>query len=224
MTIKAIVLDMDGTITKFNLEYMSARRKALEELERLSLRSPEMSEQLSLFLILKTIKERIDPEAFTRLRKMVYDILQDMEVTAARDVVLYPGVVETIRNLRERGFKIGLVTNNGRVGTGMTLERYQLGSLFDAVVTRDDCEDMKPESAPVRLVLEKMHVSPEEAVLVGDGVVDILAARAAGLMAVSVPTGPIASGQLLEAAPDYLLGSVNDLPLLIERLNLESNA
>jgi HAD superfamily hydrolase (TIGR01509 family) len=214
---------MDGTITRFNLDYMSARRKALEELERLNLRSPEMSEQLSLFLILKKIKEKLDPEAFLRLRKKVYDILEDMEVRAAREVVLYPGAVETIRELRGRGLKIGLVTNNGRVGTEMTLNRYGLGGLFDAVVTRDDSDEMKPEAYPVLKVLEIMHASPEETVLVGDGVIDIMAAKAAGLVAaVAVPTGPFTSTRLIEAEPDYLLGSVNDLPLLIEWLEAKA--
>lgn len=219
MTLKAIVLDMDGTITRFNLDYMSARRKALEELERRSLRSPEMSDQLSLFLILKKLKETLDAESFTKLRKTIYGILEDMEVEAARSVVLYPGAVETIRKLRSRGLKIGLVTNNGRAGTEMTLNRYQLASMFEAIVTRDDCEDMKPEATPVRQILEKLNASSKEAILVGDGVIDIIAARAAGLPAVAVATGPFTSDRLLQAEPDYLLGSVNDLPSLIERLD-----
>ncbi len=222
MRVKAIVLDMDGTITRFNLDYMGARRKALQELERLNLLTPEMTEQLSLFLILKKLKENLDPDGFTKLRRIVYDILEEMEVKAAREVVLYPGAVETIRNLRGRGLKIGLVTNNGRAGTELTLKQYQLGPLFEAVVTRDDCEEMKPDGAPVRKVLAEMQVPPEEAILIGDGVMDIMAARAAGLPAVAVATGPFTSARLLEAEPDYLLGSVNDLPLLIERLNLPS--
>lgn len=219
MKIKAIVMDMDGTITRFNLDYLSARRKSLQELEKLNLRTPEMTEQLSLYLILKKLKANLDPDAFTKLRRIVYDILEEMEVKAAREVVLYPGAVETIRNLRGRGLKIGLVTNNGRAGTELTLKQYQLRPLFEAVVTRDDCEEMKPDGAPVRKVLAEMQVPPEEAVLIGDGVMDIMAARAAGLPAVAVATGPFTSALLLEAKPDYLLGSVNDLPLLIEQLN-----
>ncbi len=210
---------MDGTITRFNLDYMSARRRALQELETLNLRSPEMTDQLSLFLILKQVKQVLEPSAFTELRRKVYGFLEEMEVKAAREVVLYPGAVETIRNLRSRGLKIGLVTNNGRTGTKLTLEQYQLGPLFEAVVTRDDCEEMKPDGAPVQKVLVEMQVSPEEAILVGDGVMDIMAARAMGLPAVAVATGPFTSDRLIQAEPDYLLGSVNDLPLLLEKLN-----
>jgi len=219
LTIKGIVMDMDGTITQFNLDYMAARRKALEEVEKLNLRTPEMTEQLSLYVILKKLKDELDADTFTSLRRRFYSLLQEMEVKAANEVILYPGAVETLRKLRARGLKMGLVTNNGRVGTGITLRRCELGGFFDAVVTRDDCDEMKPDPRPVRKLLAEMHVPLKEAILVGDGVIDIMAAREAGLPSVAVATGPFPSERLIQAEPDYLLGSVNDLPLLIEQLD-----
>lgn len=218
MRIKAVVLDMDGTITEFNLDYMEARRRALEELENVHLRTPEMTEQLSLYLVLKKLKDSLDAERFASLRRTFYDLLEEMELKAAQEVTLYPGAVETLQKLRGRGLKIGMVTNNGRVGTTLTLKRYELESYFDAVVTRDDCEEMKPDSGPVLKALKEMHVSPEEAILVGDGVMDVMAARAAGLPSVAVATGPFSNERLLKVEPDYLLASVNDLPLLLELL------
>lgn len=217
--IKGIVMDMDGTITKFNLDYMGARRLALEELEKLNLRTPEMTEQLSLYLILMNLKNNLSKDAFTKIRKTFYDLLERMEIEAAQEVVLLPGAVETLKKLRGEGLKIGLVTNNGRAGTQITLKRYDLRGFFDSVVTRDDCEEMKPDGGPVRKVLADMRVPPEEAILVGDGVMDVIAARAVGLPAAAVTTGPFANDRLLAVEPDYLLGSVNDLPFLIEQLN-----
>ena len=222
--IKGIVMDMDGTITRFNLDYMAARRKALQELDKLDLRTPEMNEQLSLYLILKKLKDEMDPERFTSLRGRFYAVLEDMEVRAAKEVTLYPGAVETLRILRDRGLRIGLLTNNSHAGTEITLRRHHLAAFFDAVVTRDDCEEMKPDGAPVRKLLTEMNVPPEEAILVGDGVIDIMAARDAELPSVAVATGPFPSERLVKAEPDYLLGSVNDLPLLIERLNAEGGS
>jgi HAD superfamily hydrolase (TIGR01509 family) len=212
-------MDMDGTITTFNLDYMAARRKALEEVERLNLRTPEMTEQLSLYLILKKLKDELDVDTFANLRLRFYKLLEEMEVSAANQVSLYPGAVETLRKLRARGFKIGLVTNNGRVGTEITLRRCELTGFFDAVVTRDDCEEMKPDPGPVRKLLAEIAVPLDEAILVGDGVIDIIAAREAGLPSVAVATGPFPTDRLVQAEPDYLLGSINDLPMLIEKLD-----
>jgi len=219
LKIKAIVADMDGTITKFNLDYMNTRQRILEELDKKNLRTPDMNDQLSLFIVLGKLKDRLDVNTFEALRGQVYGYLEEMELKAATDVTLYPGVMETLQKLRSNSLKIGLVTNNGRKGTELTLSRYRLENLFDAVVTRDDCDDMKPAAEPVLKVLTALNVTPSEAILIGDGVMDIVAARAAGVPSIAVATGPFMSDHLLEAEPDYLLGSINDLPTLIDLLN-----
>src|SRR5271157_4722608 len=139
-----------------------------------------------------------------------------MEAKAAQEVALLPGALDTLRKLKSQSLKLGLVTNNGRAGTNLTLKRHHLKQLFDSVVTRDDCEEMKPDCAPVMKVLKDLHVDPAEAILVGDGVMDIMAAKAAGLVSVAVATGPFPNERLLQAEPDYLLGSINDVPTLVD--------
>ena len=219
MKIRAIIADMDGTITKFNLDYMRTRQRILEELDRRNLRTPDMNDQLSLFIVLGKLKDKLDRNTYEALRGQVYGYLEEMELKAATDVTLYPGVVETLEKLRSNSMKIGLVTNNGRKGTDLTLSRYKLENLFDAVVTRDDCDDMKPAAEPVLKILTALNVAPSEAILIGDGVMDVVAAKAAGVPSIAVATGPFANNHLLGAEPDYLLGSINDLPTLIDSLN-----
>lgn len=219
MKIKAIIMDMDGTITKFNLDFMSFRRRALKELEKMNLRTPDMTDQLSLSVILSMLKSKVDAETFRGIRTQIYNMIEEIELRAATEVTLYPGAVDTLRKLRSHSMKIGLATNNGRKGTELTLSRYRLENLFDAVVTRDDCDNMKPAAEPVLKVLTELNVTSSEAVLIGDGVMDVMAAKAAGIRSVAVATGPFKSDLLLKAEPDYILGSINDLPTLIELLN-----
>jgi HAD superfamily hydrolase (TIGR01509 family) len=221
LKIKAIVVDMDGTITNFNLDYMNTRRRILKDLDKSNLRTPDMTEQLSLYIILGKLKDSVDVNDFGTLRRRIYGYLEEMELKAAKEVTLYPGAVDALQKLRNSSMKIGLVTNNGRKGTELTLKRFGLAGFFDAVATRDDCENMKPAPDQILKVLAEMHATSDETVLIGDGVMDILAARAAGIQSVAVATGPFATGRLLEAEPDYLLGSINDLPTLIELLNAD---
>ena len=211
-------MDMDGTITRFNLDFREARRVALAELEKLNLRTADMTEELSIYLILKQLKGRLDTEIYEKLRKQFYNLLEDMEIKAAQQVILYPGALDTLRKLQERSLRIGLVTNNGRKGTDLTLRRFGLKVFFDAIVTRDDCEEMKPDPAPVRKALNELRMRADEAIFVGDGMMDMIAAKQAGLCSVAVPTGPFSVERLLQSKPDYLLGSVNDLPDLIDLL------
>lgn len=210
---------MDGTITKFNLDYQSARLRTLNELDRLGLRTPEMNNEVALWVVLGKLQEKLKPEEFRKLRATFYGFFEEMEVKAAHDVTPYPGAVDTLKELRRKSLKIGLLTNNSRAGTDLTLKRLNLQPLFDIVVTRDDCDEMKPAAAPILKVLAELGVSREAAILVGDGVMDIMTARAAGIRSVAVTTGPFPVERLLKAQPDYLLGSINDLPALVEKLD-----
>ena len=223
MKVKAIIIDMDGTITKFNLDYMAARQRALEELEKLGLRTPDMNEQVNLYVILNKLKDNCEPEKFAKLRSTFYGFFGEMELKAAKDVSLYPGAEKTLQELRSKRLKIGLVTNNSRAATELTFKKYQLKPFFDAVVTRDDCEEMKPASAPIMKILSELSVSKDQTILVGDGVIDIMAAKAAGVVSVAVSTGPFPMEKILKAEPDYLLRSVNELPLLIELLETKTD-
>ena len=222
MKVRAIIIDMDGTITNFNLDFMDVRRKGLKELERMNLRTPDMTEQTSFFVLLNAVKDRLDALSYVLLRRKFYNLLEEMELEGAKGVTLYSGAVETLQKIRTRGVKIGLVTNNGRAGTDLTLNRLGLQSFFDVVVTRDDCEEMKPSAEPVKKALAGMHVQIQSAILVGDGVMDVLAARATGLLSIAVATGPFSNERLLKVEPDYFLGSINDLPLLIDSLETKN--
>ncbi len=210
---------MDGTITNFNIDYMEARRVALNLLAEMNLRTPDMNEQFSIYLILKRLKVTLDADTYASLRKRLYRLLEGVETKAAREVTIYPGVLETLDRLQKRALKLGLVTNNGRVGTNLTLSRLGLSNFFTAVVTRDDCEEMKPDAGPVREVLRELSVEVENTILVGDGVMDIEAARATGVSSVAVATGPFSGERIIKAGPDYLLGSVNDVPQLVQLLD-----
>ena len=219
MNLKGIVIDMDGTITKFNLDYVAARRRVLDELERRGLRTSEMDEQVSLWVVLGKLQDTLKPEEFRELRTIFYRFFEEMEVKAAQGVAVFPGAVDTLRELRSKNLKLGLVTNNSKSATDLTLKRLNLQPFFDAVVTRDDCEEMKPDAAPILKILTELHVSADEAILVGDGVMDVMAARAAGMASAAVTTGPFPIPRLLKAQPDYVLGSINDLPSLVEKLS-----
>ena len=177
-----------------------------------------MTEQANLYVILNKLKENCEPEKFSKLRSTFYSFFEEMERKAAEDVTLYPGAEKTLQELHSRHMKIGLVTNNSRAPTELTLKKFHLEPFFDAVVTRDDCEEMKPDGAPIKKILAELGVATEAAILVGDSMIDIMAAKAAGIRSVAVSTGPFPIERILKAEPDYLLGSVNELPLLIDLL------
>ena len=220
---RAVIFDLDGTITHFNIDYVGMRRAALAELDKMNLRTPELTEQLYLYVMLQKVSTTADAATYEELRERLYGRLEEMEIKAAREVTLYPDVEMMLRELRDRHIKLGLVTNNGRAGTNLTLDRFRIRTLFDAIVTRDDCREMKPDAAPVIMVLTELNAQVEEAILVGDGVMDMIAAKAAGLRSAAVATGPSGMQHLLQTEPDYVLASISDLLELVDLLESEND-
>ena len=221
MTVKAILTDMDGTFTKFNLDYMGMRRAALQLLEQDGLWRPGLSDQMSIYIMLKELHGVIDTDRFNDVKRRIYEKVEEIEIKASEQVQLLAGAREALDELKQMKKKIVVVTNNGRLGTERTLERLELRGIFDGVVTRGDADELKPDPGIVQKALELAEAKAEEAILVGDAIIDIKAARAASVRSVAVPTGPFPAARLLEEEPDFIVGSFLEVPGLVRRLDGE---
>lgn len=104
----------------------------------------------------------------------------------------YPGVQEGLAALRERGARLGLVTDGHPVSQRAKLRALGLAETFDVVVISDELgrEHRKPDPAPFRAALDQLRDCPAGAVFVGDRPdKDVEGARRAGIRALRVCTG-----------------------------------
>ncbi len=224
MAVKAILTDMDGTFTKFNLDYMGMRRAALQLLAQDGLWRPGFSDQMSVYVMLKELRGTIDTGRFDDIRKRIYQKVEAIEIKAAEQVQLMSGVKEALDELKQMKKRIVIVTNNGRLATDRILERLGLVGIFDGVVTRDDADQLKPDPGIVMKALSLARVNADQAILVGDSTIDIKAARAASVRSVAVPTGPFPASRLLDEQPDFIVRSFLEVPGLVRRLDGDAYA
>ncbi len=106
---------------------------------------------------------------------------------------LYPEIGVTLRALRERGYRTGLISNTGRTG-GRFLrpvqERLGIGESFDVRIFSDEVGVRKPDRAIFQAALDELSLAAHEVVHVGDDVVaDVAGAKMAGMRAVWFNTG-----------------------------------
>jgi len=219
LKVKAILTDMDGTFTRFNLDYMGMRRTALRLLDELGLMRPDFSDQMSIYAMLKELRGAVNSDKMNEIKKRIYGMVEKIEAGSAEQVQLLPGARDALNELRQMKKKIVVVTNNGRIGTERTLDRLELRDIFDGVVTRDDVEELKPDPGIVLRALDLAGVEADDAILVGDAIIDIRAARAAAVKSVAVPTGPFPLTRLLAEEPDFIVGSFLEVPGLVRRLD-----
>ncbi|HEX2437764.1 MAG TPA: HAD family hydrolase [Methylomirabilota bacterium] len=108
----------------------------------------------------------------------LWDIALDHERRAMDIATLMPGARAAIDGARAAGFATAVWTNNARAITAGALERFDLLSVVDLVVTRDEMRALKPDPDGWRVISE--HFGPHrDALVVGDSWVDGVAAMAA---------------------------------------------
>jgi HAD superfamily hydrolase (TIGR01509 family) len=141
---------------------------------------------------------------------------------------LYPDVIPTLRALKERGYRMGAVTNRGWAGPRFWQELDDLGirPFFETVVVSCLVGYLKPHPRIFQLALEEMGLEPQDVAFVGDSLrADVAGAKALGMTAIwrRPPKGePVEEttdypDESAEVSPDYVIDTISELlelPLL----------
>jgi pyrophosphatase PpaX len=124
----------------------------------------------------------------------------------------YPGVEDVLRELRARGYKLGVVTSKLNHMACRGLDCFDLRPLVDLVVGADDVEIHKPDPHPLLVAAERLGSAPERCVYVGDAPPDMQAARGARMVAIAALWGAAhADERVLAERPDIALSDVRQL-------------
>jgi HAD superfamily hydrolase (TIGR01509 family) len=160
--IRAVIFDLDGTITQPFFDFDAIRK--------------EMGFALDAGPILELMEKMTAGE-----RDKAERILNAHEEKAVAESTLNPDAKETLEELRSRKILIGILTRNKKDNAFAVAKKH--GLKFDAVVGRDE-GPIKPDAFGVLCLCEKFGVSPQESLVVGDYLFDLLCARAAGAIPV----------------------------------------
>lgn len=117
-----------------------------------------------------------------------------------------------LQALRDRGFHLGLVTNDAEMPARAHLRQSGVDDLFAFVAGFDSGHGAKPAPGPLLAFARAVGLAPEEIVMVGDSRHDLVAGRAAGMRTAGVLTGPAVAGDLAPLA-DVVLPDIGHLPL-----------
>jgi HAD superfamily hydrolase (TIGR01509 family) len=224
MGVKAVIFDLDGTIVSFNLDYKGLRGEVRGYLVRIGVPASVLSVKDSLFEMLKKTEifaknSGKSAEAMQEIRNEALAIAEKYELEAAMSTDLLPGAVETLQDLKRMGLKIGLFTLNSDKAANYILQRFKLGDFFGVTVPRNKVNFVKPNPEHLEMALKVLGVAPEETVVVGDSNVDMESANELKAIAVGLPTGTSTIEQLKRHGANYIITSITDLPVLIDRIN-----
>jgi HAD superfamily hydrolase (TIGR01509 family) len=162
MSIKAVIFDLDGTVTQPYFDFDAIR------------------EEIGLARDSGPLLESME-KMTTEQRQKAEKILYNHEEKAVIESKLNSGAKETLSKLRAAGIHIGILTRNKRDNAYAIASKHNLQ--FDAVIGRED-GPVKPDAFGVLELCRQFGVKPQETLLVGDYLFDLLCAKAAGACAV----------------------------------------
>lgn len=195
MPIKAVIFDLDGTITQPYFDFDAIRQEI-----GLARDSGPVLESM----------EKMSPQERQRAEDILYFHEQEA-VTASK---LNDGAGQTLSRLRARGIPIGILTRNKRTNAFAIARKHNLE--FDAVIGRED-GPVKPDAFGVLQLCRQFGVQPSETLLVGDYLFDLLCAKAAGAVAVLLANHDRAD-EFAEYA-DFCIPNISGILEIIENKN-----
>ena len=202
--IKAILFDLDGTL----LDSFPAHYEVYKI----------MFERLGIKINKENFLSTYSPDWYKtyeamELPKEKWELANSywLEEAEKHSPELFPNVLTILLSLSKH-FTLGLVTSGSRTRVMNDLERTDIKHLFNTIVTGDDIKNPKPSPEGLNLALNNLKVSANEAIYIGDTIIDFEMAKAAKVLFLGVNSE---FKSLLPNHPDYNIHSITDLPGLL---------
>jgi phosphoglycolate phosphatase len=221
LRVKAVTIDLDGTLADTIPDLGAAANMMLRELGRPGLGL----ELLRTFvgkgipkLVERALAGSLDGDAPADLMECALPIYERCYAEVnGRHTVIYPGVSEGLERLRAMRLPLACVTNKAQRFTRALLEQLQLASYFESIIAGDTLPQKKPDPAQLLHACRGFGVAPAEMLMIGDSVNDVEAARAAGCPVFCVTYGYNEGRDVRELNVDAIVASLIEATRLIEK-------
>jgi phosphoglycolate phosphatase len=223
--VSAVLCDLDGTLIDTAADIALALNRALAEQRLGTLAEEEVRGFIGRGVptLIERALARLSASGSavdrTRLRERFdvhYECLYESGELRAQ---LYPGVRAGLTALHGAGYRIAVVTNKPTAAAVHLLEHLGVSAWLDVIVGGDQGLPPKPHPEPLLSACGRLGVPPTAAIMVGDSLNDVEAARAAGLTVICVPYG-YNEGRDPRALPcDAFIEDLGELPALLAALS-----
>jgi len=215
------MIDLDGTLADTIPDLAEAANRMLRELGRPGLEPglvrtfvgkgiPKLVE----CALAGTLEGRVDSGLLARALPIYERCYAEVN---GRHTVVFPGVREGLRKLRDMQLRLACVTNKAERFTRALLEQLELARCFEQVIAGDTLPQKKPDPQPLLHACRGFGIAPGDMLMIGDSAYDVEAARAAGCPVFCVDYGYNEGRDVRELDVDAIVASLNDATRLIEK-------
>ena len=208
---KLIIFDFDGTLGDTRRNIVTTMQMTIKELQLLGRTEAECASTIGLPLtgcfktLFPEIQDELIPRCAETYRRIFNENLQKITPEA------FPGVVKTLKTLKEEGFVLTIASSRSRNSLIELTHNMGIADYISYFIGADDVKEAKPKPEPVLKTLAAMHYDACETLIVGDMAVDIQMGTNAGTKTCGVTWGNGSREELNEAEADYIIDRMEDL-------------
>lgn len=221
LRVSAVMIDLDGTLADTLPDLAAAANSMLRELGRPALEA----ERIRTFvgkgipkLVERTLADAFGDGVTGDLMARALPVYERCYAEVnGRHSVLYPGVSDGLRALRDMRVRLACVTNKSGRFTAPLLEQLGLARFFEQVIAGDTLPKKKPDPAQLLHACRGFAIAPRDMLMIGDSMNDAQAARAAGCPVFCVTYGYNEGRDVRELDVDAIVPSLIEAARLIQK-------
>lgn len=212
LTVKMVMIDLDGTLIDSAPDLAASANRMLEALGMATYEKAQVAQWIGngvSRLVKRALTGEMNAEPDAELYKRGYAIFLEAYAELVSDQSRpYPGVVAGLEKLQAAGFQLACITNKAEAFTVPLLKDLDLHKYFKLIISGDTLAKKKPDPLPLLHACEHFGITPDHGVLIGDSINDTQAARNAGMPVILVPYGYNRGQDVRELEPEAVIPSL----------------
>ena len=209
--VRAVLWDLDGVLVDSAPFHLRAWRELFASLGR-GFGEADFRRTFGLRndAILRDLLGELPPAEAERLAARKEELYRQ---AARGNIAALPGALALLRSLRERGFRLGLVSSTPRANIDLILSSLGVSESFDVILGEEDVTRGKPDPEGLLLAAERLGVPPADCVVIEDAPAGVEAAKGGGMRCVGVYRGRPREAL---AKADLLVETLEDAAVMAE--------
>jgi phosphoglycolate phosphatase-like HAD superfamily hydrolase len=191
--IKLFIFDLDGPIVKLQIKWTEVKKKIKKILKT----------NLSLTPLIPSIEELVTD---SELKRRIYKAIDDEEMKVVKKLKFDEDILKLFKKLKKLGYKLALVTLQGRKPAIEALNRLNVREFFDLIISRDEKKDREEQ---IKTTLEAMEVPSSQVMVIADKLKDMVIAKKLGCVSMAI-TGKV------EMDGDFKLNNIKEMLRMLE--------
>jgi len=219
-SIECVLFDLDGTLIDTAPDFVKVVNQLLQENARPAISEERIRQTVSdgaRALVKLAFEIEEDDADFAALNQRLLDLYYDQLATT--EACLYPGLDVLLKEFAVQGIRWGIVTNKPEKYAELLLKNLGLRDACGVLICPDHVSERKPHPEPILLACQRLQVSTERTVYIGDHIRDVQAAKNADVIAIAAAYGYLAADAKAEEwYADFILAASDQTADLLNLL------